>query len=130
MPEDLRWWLALAPRLKGTEAVTYRQSAPHEDVVLGRTPGLTREDFRRAARVIHTFAEPGRYWSSTNIYLTHSRGRWWTRDAEATDRVLAHFTASPAALGVRRGVWDRVAARPGSRRARRGTRASTRARGC
>ena len=66
---DLRWWLDLAPRLEWIFAKTYAETAPHSYVVLGRSPGLTREDYVRAGRVIRTFGEPGKYYRSTNLYL-------------------------------------------------------------
>lgn len=75
-PDDLRWWLDLAPTLTWTWAKTYADSAPHWYVVEGRTLGLTREDYIRAGRVIRTFGEPGKFWSYTNLYLfTEDRSR-------------------------------------------------------
>jgi hypothetical protein len=68
-PEDLRWWLDVAPTLKWTWAKTYADSAPHWYVVDGRTEGMTHEDYVRAGRVIRTFGEPGRFYSMTNLYL-------------------------------------------------------------
>ena len=67
--EDRRWWLRLAPTLQWTWAVTYAQTAPHWYVVLGRTPGMERDDFIRVGRVIRTFGEAGRFYSMTNLYL-------------------------------------------------------------
>lgn len=66
---DLRCWLDLAPRLEWIFAKTYAETAPHSYVVLGRSPGLTREDYVRAGRVIRTYGEPGKYYRSTNLYL-------------------------------------------------------------
>lgn len=66
---DLRWWLGIAPTLQWTWAKTYAKSAPHWYVVEGRTPGLTRDDYVRAGRVIRTFGEPGKFYSYTNLYL-------------------------------------------------------------
>lgn len=68
-PHDLEWWLTLAPTLEWTWAKTYADSAPHWYVVEGKTPGMTREDFIRAGRVIRTYGEPGRFYSMTNLYL-------------------------------------------------------------
>lgn len=80
--EDLNWWLELAPTLEWTFAKTYAETAPHHYVVEGRTPGITHEDMVRAARVIHTFGAPGKYYSLTKIYLVSpdDRFRWWTED--------------------------------------------------
>lgn len=99
-PEDLVWWLRLAPTLRWTWARTYADSAPHSYVVLDRTEGLTRDDFIRAARVIHTFGEPGRFYSSTNNYLTHGRWRWWTMDARLEDTDLINQAVNDRVYGV------------------------------
>ena len=66
---DLTWWLELAPALRWTWASTYAEAAPHWYVVHGRTPGLTRDDFVRVARVVRTFGEPGKFYAMTNLYL-------------------------------------------------------------
>ena len=71
---DLRWWWDLAPTLTWTRAKTFEQSAPHWYVVEGRTPGLTREDFLLAVRVIFTFGEPGKFYRKANLYLVNPRG--------------------------------------------------------
>lgn len=78
-PEDLRWWLAMAPTLTWTWARTYAESAPHWYIVLGRTDGLDRSDFIRAGRVIRTFGEPGKFYSMTNLYLytEDRRKKFW-----------------------------------------------------
>ena len=67
--QDRQWWLEIEPTLGWIFARTYADTAPHEYVVLGRWT-LSREDFVRAAKVIHTFGEPGKLYSSTNIYPT------------------------------------------------------------
>jgi len=85
-PEDLVWWLRTAPSLQWTRARTYENSAPHEYIVLDRTPGLNREDFQRIGRVIETFGEPGRFYRSTNLYLTTGQHRYWHMDP-SWDRV-------------------------------------------
>ena len=86
---DLEWWLEKAASLEWIFAKTYAQTAPHEYVVLGRTQGITREDFVRAGRVIRTFGQPGKFWHSTNIYLTTDDGwKFWTMDEQVTDTDL------------------------------------------
>lgn len=84
-PEDLTWWLSTAPTLTWTWARTYAATAPHWYVVLGRTAGLTRDDFARAGRVVRTFGEPGKFYSMTNLYLfTEDRSRkFWCMWGEA-----------------------------------------------
>lgn len=79
---DLEWWLELAPRLEWIWARTYAESAPHWYVVLDRTPGLERDDFVRAARVIRAFGQPDTFWSRTYVYLTDEKTgmKWWTMD--------------------------------------------------
>ena len=71
---DLDWWVGLAPALEWTFARTYAQTAPHSYVVLGRTAGMTMDDYVRAARVIHTFGRPAKFYGMTSIYLTSPDG--------------------------------------------------------
>lgn len=73
--QDLDWWLELAPTLKWTFARSMPDS-PHSYVVRAKT--LNERDFMRAVRVIRTFGEPGKFYSMTNIYLTHEGMKWWT----------------------------------------------------
>jgi hypothetical protein len=63
--QDLAWWLEIEPTLGWIFARTYANTAPHEYLVLGRCT-LSREDSVRAAKVIHTFGEPGKFYSSTS----------------------------------------------------------------
>lgn len=81
---DLAWWYAEAARLPWKWATTYADSAPHWYVTKKMCPGL---DFHRAARVIHTFGAPGKFYRSTNIYLesVDRATKWWTMD-EPLDR--------------------------------------------
>jgi hypothetical protein len=67
--EDLRWWWDLAPTLKWTWAKSYADSAPHWYVRGGTTPGFSREDSLRVARLVRTFGEPGKFHRATNLYL-------------------------------------------------------------
>lgn len=99
-PEDLVWWLRTAPSLQWTWAKTYSGSAPHDYIVAGRTEGISRDEFVRAARVIHTFGEPGRFYSSTNNYLSHGRYRWWTMDARLEDTDLINRAVNDRVYGV------------------------------
>ncbi|WP_345803038.1 methyltransferase [Microbacterium sp. AZCO] len=101
-PDDLMWWLTLAPTLRWTFAKTYADSAPHDYIVAGRTAGITPDEFRRAAHVIHTFGEPGRFWRSTNIYLTHPGipHRWWTMDADLDDTDLINRAVNDRVYGL------------------------------
>lgn len=117
---DLDWWLELAPTLEWTFARTYADSAPHSYAVLGRTAGLARHDFIRAARVIQTFGQPGKFYGMTNIYLTSPDGRlnWWTMDSDlnrtdlinqaATDRKYGVQNAPSTCSGIRTN-WDEIA---------------------
>ena len=87
---DFDWWLNFAASRKWTFAKTYAETAPHHYIVEGRTSGVTHEDMVRAARVIHTFGQPGKYYSLTKIYLVGPDGRyrWWTEDNHFTDTTL------------------------------------------
>lgn len=101
-PDDLAWWLTLAPTLQWTFAKTYADTAPHEYIVAGRTAGISRADFRRAAHVIHTWGEPGRFWRSTNIYLAHAGTphRYWTMDADLDDTDLINRAVNDRVYGL------------------------------
>lgn len=85
--EDLKWWLDKAKSLEWTWAKTYADTSPHWYVVLGRTPEMSAEDFKRAAAVILTFGQPGKFWNATNIYLTDpDQGfKWWIMPERGRD---------------------------------------------
>ena len=99
---DLDWWLGLASALDWTFARTYAQAAPHSYVVLGRTPGMTQDDYVRAARVIHTFGRPAKFYGMTSIYLKSSDGqvKWWTMDSEVTETNLINQATTDRLYGV------------------------------
>lgn len=99
---DLEWWLSRAAALEWTYAKTYAEIAPHHYVVENRTPGVTHEDMVRAARVIHTFGQPGKYYSLTKIYLVSADGRyrWWTEDRLFTDTTLVNRATTELFYGV------------------------------
>ena len=100
--QDLDWWLAFAATREWTFAKTYAETAPHHYVVAGRTPGVTHEDMVRAARVIHTFGQPGKYYSLTKIYLVSPDGkyRWWTEDNHFTDTTLVNRATTELFYGI------------------------------
>jgi len=99
---DLDWWVKFAATREWTFANTYVETAPHHYVVEGRTPGVTHEDMVRAARVIHTFGSPGKYYSLTKIYLVSPDGqfRWWTEDNQFTDTTLVNRATTHLFYGV------------------------------
>ena len=99
---DLEWWLSRAAELEWTFAKTYAETAPHHYVVENRTPGVTHEDTVRAARVIHTFGQPGKYYSLTKIYLVSPDGRyrWWTEDRHFTDTTLVNRATTELFYGI------------------------------
>jgi hypothetical protein len=99
---DLEWWLTLAPKLEWIFARTYAESAPHSYVVDGRTQGMSRSDFVRAARVIHTFGRPSKFYAMTSIYLTSPDGqlKWWTMDADVTETNLINQATTDRLYGV------------------------------
>jgi len=99
---DLHWWLTLAGDVEWTFARTYAQNAPHGYVVLDRTAGMTRDDFVRAAHVIHTFGQPAKFYGMTSIYLTSPEGRlkWWTMDKDLNDTNLINRATTERLYGV------------------------------
>lgn len=107
--DDLRWWLHRAPTLEWTWARTYATTAPHWYVVLGRTPGMTLDDFVRAGRTIRTFGEPGVFYSSTNLYL-HTEDRrlkfWcmWSADPTDDDATLINLATTERTYGDQQAV--------------------------
>lgn len=107
--DALKWWLELAPTLEWTWAKTYADSAPHWYVVHGRTEGLTMDDFIRAGRVIRTFGEPGKFYSSTNLYLyTEDRSLkfWamWGDDPQDSDADLINLATTDRVYGPQDGI--------------------------
>jgi SAM-dependent methyltransferase len=56
----------------------------------------------RAARVIHTFGQPAKYYSLTKIYLMSSDGRyrWWTEDQHFTDTTLVNRATTELFYGI------------------------------
>jgi hypothetical protein len=99
---DLKWWLGLAPALDWTFARTYAQTAPDSYVVLGRTAAMAEDDYVRAARVIHTFGRPAKFYGMTSIYLTSPDGRmkWWTMDREVTETNLINQATTDRLYGL------------------------------
>jgi SAM-dependent methyltransferase len=99
---DLDWWLEFARTREWTFAKTYATTAPHDYVVQDRTPGVTHDDIVRAARVISTFGQPGKYYSVTKIYLEGPDGqhRWWTEDRHFTDATLVNRGPTSALYGI------------------------------
>lgn len=99
---DLEWWLTLAPKLEWIFARTYAESAPHSYVVDGRTQGMSRSDFERVARVIHTFGRPAKFYTMTSIFLTSPDGqlKWWTMDADVTETNLINQATTDRLYGV------------------------------
>jgi SAM-dependent methyltransferase len=59
-------------------------------------------DIERAARVIHTFGQPGKYYSVTKIYLVSPDGRhrWWTEDRHFTDATLVNRATTAVNYGI------------------------------
>ena len=99
---DLCWWLDLAAEARVDLCADLRDSAPHSYVVLGRTEGMTAEDYVRAARVIHTYGRPAKFYGMTSIYLTSPDGqlKWWTMDADVKDTNLINQATTDRLYGV------------------------------
>jgi hypothetical protein len=100
--EDLDWWWQFAATREWTFARTYAATAPHDYIVQDRTPGVTHNDIVRAARVICTYGQPGKYYAVTKIYLVSPDGRfrWWTEDRHFTDATLVNRGTTSALYGV------------------------------
>lgn len=81
---DLEWYLEKIPTLDWVYAVTYADGAPHE-YITDKTEGMTHDDFVRAARVLHTFGEPQKFFKWTRIYLVHDGWKYWTMDGDHRD---------------------------------------------
>ena len=112
--DDLAWWLEFAATREWTFAKTYAESAPHHYVVEGRTPGVTHEDMVRAARVIHTFGSPGKYYSLTKIYLVSPDGH-----VPLVDRgqpLHRHHPGEPATTELLYGIQNAPSTSAASRR--------------
>lgn len=96
---DLEWWQDKIVSLDWVFAVTYAEGAPHE-YIAEWTEGMTKADFVRAARVIHTFGEPQKFFKSTRIYLVHDGWKYWTMDREHDDVTLINRGRAEHAYGV------------------------------
>jgi SAM-dependent methyltransferase len=99
---DLDWWLGRAAELEWTYAKTYAETAPHSYVVEGRTRGMSKDDYVRAGRVIHTFGQPAKFYGMTNIYMTSPdrQLKWWTMDADVRDTNLINQATTERLYGV------------------------------
>ena len=104
--KDLNWWHEFAATSEWTFAKTYAETAPHEYIVEGRSRGVTHEDMVRAAHVIHTFGQPGKYYSMTKIYLTSPNGkiRWWTEDERFSDTTLVNRATTERSYGIQNAI--------------------------
>lgn len=96
---DLEWWREKIVSLDWVFAVTYADGAPHE-YISERTEGMTKADFERAARVIHTYGEPQKFYKSTRIYLVHAGWKYWTMDHEHDDVMLINRGRADHIYGV------------------------------
>jgi len=63
---------------------------------------MTKDDYVRAARVIHTFGRPAKFYGMTSIYLTSPdrRMKWWTMDSEVTETNLINQASTDRLYGV------------------------------
>ncbi|WP_084079261.1 class I SAM-dependent methyltransferase [Demequina sp. NBRC 110057] len=83
---DLDWWRGLVAELDWAFATTYAEGAPHEYVIPDKTPGFSKADCVRAARVIRTFGEPAKFYKATNIYLALDDGwKYFPLDRDVRD---------------------------------------------
>lgn len=114
---DLEWWHEKISTLDWVYAVTYAKSAPHE-YIAERTEGMTKADFVRAARVIHTFGQPQKFYEWTRIYLVYDGWKYWTmhtdhRDVNLINRGLDHHVYgvqnAPRTLSATPTAYDSIA---------------------
>jgi hypothetical protein len=112
---DLAWWLELAPSLKWHFSTTMPQW-PHSYVVRGKTLG--EADFVRAASVVRTYGEPGKFYDRTTVYLTDGDTKWWTMgEALAECQIINKALATevygeqnaPHTASMHRSVYDGLA---------------------
>lgn len=96
---DLEWWCEKIVSLDWVFAVTYADGAPHE-YIADRTEGMTKADFERAARVIHTYGAPQKFYKYTRIYLVHDGWKYWTMDHEHDDVTLINRGRADHVYGV------------------------------
>jgi hypothetical protein len=96
---DLEWWREKITALDWVFAVTYADGAPHE-YVADRTEGMSPQDFVRAARVIHTFGEPQKFYKWTRIYLVHDGWKYWTMDDDLRNTTLVNRGRASHVYGV------------------------------
>jgi SAM-dependent methyltransferase len=91
------------------------KDVPHSYVVKGRTLG--DDDFEHAVRVINTFGQPGKFHSSTRIYLTVGTTKWWTMgwglgstiiNQATTEKVYGRQDAPSTRSGIP-SIYDEVA---------------------
>jgi SAM-dependent methyltransferase len=94
MPEELRWWVNLAPMLSWRLAKT----KDHSYVVRGKT--LLDPDFTRAVKVIRRYGRPGKFYRQTMIYLIVDGVKWWTMGAPLEDTVIINTTTDLRDFGT------------------------------
>jgi len=114
---DLVWWIDKLVALDWVYAVSYADGAPHE-YISAKTQGVERDDFVRAARVLHTFGEPQKFYKWTRIYFVHDGWKYWTmnsdlRKVNLINRGRAHHVYgvqnAPRTLSVTPSAYDRIA---------------------
>jgi hypothetical protein len=96
---DYTWWADKLETLDWVYAVTYAEGAPHE-YISEKTQEMTRADFVRAARVLHTFGEPQKFYKWTRIYLVHNGWKYWTMDSDHRDVNLINRGRADHVYGV------------------------------
>lgn len=105
---DFNWWIEKIHRLDWVFAVTYADGAPHE-YICDRTEGMTKEDFERAARVIHTFGEPQKFYKRTRIYFVHDGWKYWTMSDDHRKVTLVNRGRANHSYGVQNAPETRSA---------------------
>ena len=74
-------------RQNWTEAVTYRDRAPHEYLVKNRVNG-TDEEFLEAAKIIREYGFKGEFWKKERTYFYIDGYFYWTMDPKLEDTTI------------------------------------------
>jgi len=80
--DNVAWAERFIADRRWQEAVTYRETAPHEYTIRGWLPdSVAQEGFFRFVRVIRHHGYPAMFWKSRNMYLDVGAYRYWTMGA-------------------------------------------------
>jgi len=92
-PDELEWVKGFIAHRTWREAVTYRETAPHEYTVRGWEDGTqANEDFNRFAMSIRRFGHADFYYKLRHIYWVVDTFKYWTMQwGTSTQSIGWHF---------------------------------------